>query len=607
MFPGRVAPLLLVIALAVGHGASARANLCEDALERPLQPRRAARDPLGLIVSRVWNRVYGPFFDATGRETELVLLSAEARTRAGRPFPAIAMTCGRRKGLPAVIVADAFLTGPARSGGGLDEAFLALVLGHELAHRQHDFSPAGAFRGPADEPRADRHGAFIAASAGYRTDRMICEDRLERYLASEDVPEASRDARRAVLPEVLRRFEMWETVFTAATGLTFLDPSAASGLLAAARAALAESGEALVEFTFLEAVALMQDAAAGGCWTDIAVAPGLPVDDIRCVPVLASAAGLRPPPAPPAELTVRGCDEGAMRKLERAATLLDGLTAEQVSPVGLSTARGCVTAYMGEVKEARGHFEAALAALPARAPAPVVAALKANRAFAEWLAFLAEPAQRPPGASAEAAVVAAWRRLLSRARRTFAPHPNVDAWVAAALGEKPRTRRDGFAARAPRCTAPPPSPLAPSTLPPIPEAPPSGGCPCGWFETATFADPLAPTPADGLVRVCAPAGGEGVGESRLVGAALPMRGVAQRVHLHRPMAGPMAALSTYLGACDALTLGGVNARGEELWHGPCPELGAPSVLLFADGCHVRGVLQVPVSVGHGAPTTPESP
>ena len=577
-------------------GTSARANLCAEALGRP-QPILDEKDPFFRVLDTIWRRVYAPFLRATGRVTELVVLGPDARTSTGASFPAIAMACQRPRNTPAVVVTAPFLK-IAAAGGGLDEPFVALIVAHELGHRLHDFDVAGAFKAGADEGRADQRGAFLAAAAGYDARGVVCEDRIDAYLDAEGVKTQDRAARRAALPEVLRRFEMWETVYRVASGLAFSNPLVATALLTASREELARLGESLPEMQLLEALALMHEAASRGCWTEAAYTPGFPNDHLRCIPVFASNTSLAPGAAGVAfDKSIdptRGCDMGATRKLERAAAILDTIDTDVVSALSIATARACVAFYLGELDEAAGHATAAEALLTPSSPAEVRLALSANSALIAWLRWWSEDGNRPPEVGASSSAVLSWRKDLRVVRRGFAGHGELDAWLDIVSGKHGRRRQTGRTARPPRCAGgqgAPEGTWGDAVLPALPDLPAAGGCPCDWVEWASFMDPLAPSIAEGVVRLCSPAGDGGTGITRLVEVHLPMRGARARVMLYRPLAGPLAEITTWQSACDELEMVGVMDSGLLLWQGSCVALGGPQVLLEGDGCAVRAVIR----------------
>jgi hypothetical protein len=584
----------------VAIGWAARADSCRDALGTK-QPLLATSDPLHRLAMRVWQRLDGPFVAATGRKTELVLLGENARTAAGQPFQRLAMACGRPERGPAIVVTWPFLDS-LRRGDAYDEDFLALILGHELGHRYHDFDANGRFKGSADEARADQRGAFLAASVGYATHRMVCEDRIDAYLDAEGVREGSREARKAALPDVLRRFEAWDAVHALATGMVFLAPAAALEVLEVTRHELARMGESLPEMQFLEVVSLLQQGAEGSCWQSVVGFEDMPNDHLRCIPIFASHTSLRPRGiGGDKAFGTRGkCDAAtpANIALRRALTILAGLDPELIGRVAHHSASACAHLYLGETDLAAGfadRVEAALADGAAATPAEVRAAVKANRALLAWLQWAATPAgQLAPGADGTA--FAAWKKALGAARKGFAGHPELEAWLDTISGRKAARRQSGKTMALPRCTSPrvrPNEPVswAPIVLPPLPEAAPAGGCPCGWVEHLAWRDPDAVKPEHGTLRLCRPAVDEGAGLAQMLEMQLPLRGVGGRAHLLVPGAGPLADVQTWRTQCDALVLAGVSDRGTLVFNGDCPALGASQVVIESEGCQVRRVVR----------------
>ncbi len=548
-------------------GGEARADWCREALGRS-QPVLGAAEPARAFVEGVWERLYQPFLRATGRETALVLLGPKAGPAKGGAFPRLAMACQRPDGPPAVVVTWPFLAtvwGP----DGVDQELLAMVLAHELGHRQHDFDARGRFLGRADEVRADRRGAFIAASAGFDARRIICGGKLDAFLVEESVADAARLARREALPSVVSRFEFWEAVHMGLSALVSLDPEAVVATLAALKAELDREREVLPELGLLHATALAEAAAPSACWQERLAVEGFNNQSVRCAWLFTSQTswGARREDGP-----LRGCDERARRLLAQADKVLAELERTSVSAAGLAVARGCVALYDGELEAARGWF--ARAEDVGGAMAGLGPVLTANRALIGWLEWL-EPVERRAPSPFAGKAASGWRKVVKGQRALVEGHPALAAWLDGVIAGKPRgAPRRGLegiceggddGGRRSWTSAPPPAG--------------ANGCPCGWSEEHAMWDPGAPTTTPGLVRLCAPGFGGGSTAERWLEVQLPGRGVEARLHLLRPPDGTNLAL--WSEGCDALDFIGADERGGTLWRAECPTIGAREAVVRA--------------------------
>ena len=243
-----IAAAILWAAAALGTGAwstEARgADLCSDVAHAA--PAADPADPLVASAHSVWNRVYRTFHATTGRTAEFVVLADSARRLSGQAYPPNAFICAAAAGPPTV-----FLTYKAlallRQDGMYDANFLAVVLAHELGHRIYDFDAAGKVigrPGAKTEARADGHGAFLAASAGYNARALACDAVLDRFLELEaHVDLQSRQIRRSVLPGILNRFDAYESLYEALGAITFWFTEHALAALTWVDETLASRGE----------------------------------------------------------------------------------------------------------------------------------------------------------------------------------------------------------------------------------------------------------------------------------------------------------------------------------------------------------------------------
>ncbi len=566
----------------LGLDGDAHANRCAEVFGRK-QPDLAPDDPARAFVEATWRRLYEPFLRATGRETGLRLLGAQARPPGDPAFPRLAMVCPRTGQAPSVALSwplVASVWGP----DGVDEDLLAMVLAHELGHRQLDFDKSGKHLGRQEnaELRADRRGAFLAASAGFDARRIICGGRLDTFLAEESVPDAARIARREVLPSVVSRFEFWESVHTALTAMVGADPGAVVGTLEALSGEFEREREVLPELGLLKAVALVAEAGpmVADCWQQELGLEKHPVGDLRCAPLSA----WRPPWGEMSrEVTAaRGCDlkltETLMRQASRELDLLDGTS---VPREAVAVARGCVAVNRGELGEAERWFGEASTA------GPIV---EANTALVAWRRWLERPEARPP-TPFKGPKAGAWTAALKAQRRLFERHAALRGWVDDVLGDLGRAPSVGKELAAVCGEGEPDGPVP--WLPTIPVAGPSG-CPCGWSEEDAMVDQRKDSLRPGVVRLCAPGfGGDSVAERWLDISLANTRETQAVVHLMRPAV--RSDLAAWAKRCERLTFVGSDERGGSWWRGECPALGGADVVLRSvprgegRGCEVERI------------------
>lgn len=566
---------------------AARAH-CEDALAAPVAP---ADHPSTGLVQGVWSRVYGSFAALTGRATDLVVLDAGAKKSDGSPFPASAFICPSKIGETPRLYVTWPLIARAQSDKLYDTDFVALVIGHELGHRARDLTFEGQRDtregGPAIEARADAHGAFFSAVAGYSTRRLACDAALDTFLDVEaHVGQSVRAERRKKLAEALVAFDVWESLYEASAGLTFWDTELATRLLTWVDERLDRDVTPIPEFKVLLALTILMEVAADAPWTRLVAVAGAPNSHLRCVPVFPQHTALWDEVlGRPEDKSERAGPEA----LTRAIGLLNEALGLGASPLAAHSALSCAHAYSGDTKKARAALEQARKYATDRPP-PVTAALDANQAFIGWIDWMrgaSLPKSDTPDADKKK-----FATSLTNQRASFAAHPSLAAWIdtmkpypaAPALPKKPPLT----------CQAEPPK-LGPETgwsrLPTCPDAPRAGGCPCGWLELHHLGDPLSPDDPNDGVRTCVP-GGWGTG-LRWVDVLLPLSDLQARVMLVDVLdGGPLTSLRTWEKRCQAFEDRGTSDRGQRVFAGVCPELGAPRVILQADDCRVRRAIAI---------------
>jgi tetratricopeptide (TPR) repeat protein len=566
--------------IAVSRGDALAFDLCGAAnTAGAALPEANPLDPLVLTARATWERVYTPFRADTRRVTDLFVVGPTAR-HAGAAFPPYAAIC-ETGGAPKLYVTYGLLE-LLRRNALYDESFLALILGHELGHRLHDFDAAGRWTAGAWtqelEEVADVHGAFLAAAAGYSTRQLACDDVMDLFLNVEaGVDDAYRSGRKGALEQVLRSFDVYESLYDVGAALTFADRDTTSELLGWVNDHMELHAKRVGEFLVLEALARMKLGIDEGRWVAVADVPGVALVNARCVPVYPSHTAFWDERL--AQLNKdRTVTQGVQKDLAKAEALLREARSLGASDLVVESSLACVHFYAGQFKKAERALDKADKAAAGVAPA-VREALTQDRALVAWGAWM--EANRPPAADAPEGDRKTWGKALSGAARDFRAHPELAAWL------KRLAAYPIVAAEAPTrggggrlCKRAPEVGPGPSTLPRIPPVPRSGGCPCGWSELHTL---VGASPAE-RVTTCVPAGWA-VG-LRWVHLALPGlakgRGLEQRLLLHDAVTGPLASLETWERGCDALLARGVSDRGLRAYVGRCAALGAEEVVVTAD-------------------------
>ena len=595
--------LAVVVVLLMGGGRAQAADLCGEAL-CVAQPEAPPDDPLSALAAGVWSHVYGVYFAATGRSTEFHVLGPEANLADGKPFPPHAFICSAppTQGSTAPGIPKLFVTWPLVELADRDKLydvdFLALVIGHELGHRSGDFDWEGRLTtkqgSTAIEARADLRGAFFAAAGGYSTRRVACDAALDLFLNIEaGVSASARAERKAKLAEALAAFDVYESLYDAASAWVFWDSTEAEKLLAWIDEHLTKQATPIPEFKILLAQALMTNAIDDGPWASRARPTDL-IPSSPCVPIFAEHTAfwdqVADPIAKPGDPS-----RDAAEKLQRAAKLLQQAEAEGASALVTSGTLACVHAYLGDTKAAKRQLDRATGLVPATASAALGHAIAADRAFVAWLDWMDQnPA---PPESAKPADRAGWGKRLQSAKAAFAANATITAWIGRLRGfpNHPPAPANASVVEvgAPVCEKSK-AVGGMTRVPPMPPIPRSGGCPCGWTELHFLPDHGEKAPAGSGVRTCVPAGwavGMRYVELGLLfwyPAKLSMETFSRRLmSIDRPD-GALANLQTWRERCGqaGLAFRSVSERGVRLYAGNCPALGASAVVIAADQCRV---------------------
>lgn len=586
----RGAPSILLLACTLLSMPAAVHAHCRDAVNARRAP---AGDPSAELVEGVFERVNGAFSALTGRATELVVLDKTAVKADGSPFPASAFICPSQA---AVETPKLYVTWPliarAQADKLYDIDFMALVIGHELGHRARDLTFEGLRDtrqgGASIEARADAHGAFFAAVAGYSSRRLACDAALDTFLDVEaHVAAAARTERKRKLAEALAAFDVFENLYEASVGLAFWDSGQARTLLNWIDQRLGRDFTPIPEFKVLLALTILIDVAADAPWAKLVSVPGAPNSDLRCAPVFPQHTALWDEILAAAEAgTTR--DSGA--DVKRTIRLLNDALGLGASPLATHSTLACAHAYLGDTKRASTSLAQAREAARGR-PKALQRALAANEAFIAWIDWMV--ASKIPAAGDPVDVKKSWARSVRGARRSFVAHPQIASWIDR-LARYPAAPPPPASAGV-TCNQKPPRAIPGagwSRLPTCPDAPRAGGCPCGWIELHHLGDPLTPQdPADG-VRTCVPGGwGSGL---RWVDVALPLPDIELRLMLvdHIDAGGSLSSLESWERHCQVLEVRGTSDRGRRVYAGICPELGAPQVVLHADDCRVERALVI---------------
>lgn len=580
----------VLLSLVAGASQAHAADLCGEAT-RIEQPRADESSPLAETAYSVWERVYGTVFSVTGRATEIVLLGEPARMANGQPFPPNAFICpSQGNATPRIYVTWPMLT-LVQQQKLYDVDFLALVIGHELGHRVNDLDWNGAIAkreagatGAGLEAKADVRGAFFAAAAGYSTRRLACDDALDLFLNVEaNVQDDARAQRKLALGDVLRTFDVYESLYDASSALVFWNAFRGKSLLKWVDQYLTERVQVIPEFKVLAALAILMNAADQACWTDVTNVPEASATALRCVPVYPSHTAFWDHRSSQKGES-RACGSAVDREIGEAISLLQKARSEGADDLVVNNGLACAYAYLADTGKATNALDNAVKALPASAPPAIGQALEANRAFIDWIAWMrTSPA---PEASADAAAKGAWGKKLAAAAAKWRPNPELTRWldrVKAYPTVASETKPAPF-----MCEAEPPKPdpgVGMSRLPSFPRDARSGGCPCGWSELHFLENPFGNISGDG-VRTCVPAGWA-VGQ-RWVDVELAREQVpATKMLIHDVIEGPIASLRTWQKGCRSLEARGVGNDGGRVFAGLCPDLGAAEVVLVVDDCRVR--------------------
>lgn len=578
----------LIAALLLSIGATTAHAHCDAARTAP----QADRDhPSAGLAQDVWRKVYGVFFALTGRPTDLVVLDDRARLADGKPFPGSAFLCPATDRLGPTVYVTWPLIVRAQTESLYDVDFIALVLGHELGHRVRDLTFEGARAtaegGPEIEGRADLHGAFFAALAGYSTRRLACDAALDTFLDVEaHVGESARATRRAKLAEALRAFDVYESLYQASTHLLFGDASVARLLLSWVDKHLARRLEPIPEFKVLLALSLMAEAAPRS-----PAARYIALDDfasskhLKCGTIYPQHTALYDDLISRALKSERGPTRDGASEIEKAKGLLRDAERLGASPLAVASSLACAEALLGDT--AKATTELTRARTFARDKA-LTAALDANAAFITWVGWMKE---HPAPLSGSAGDKKAWAKAASSQSKTVAAHRALSQWVAA-LASWPKPPATPPAEASPQQCPKVASGPGWTRLPSVPGRPKSGpACCCGWLELHHLDDDLSASDPEDGVRTCVPAGW-GVG-LRWVDLRLPLGSVdkvALLIEGGEALSGPLGSLEHWQAKCQSLTLDGTSDRGQGAWRGECPALNADKVVLMADGCRVVSAL-----------------
>ncbi|MCB9737144.1 MAG: hypothetical protein H6745_31565 [Deltaproteobacteria bacterium] len=557
-------------------------------------PAASPADPLVQTAQSIFDRLYRPFYAASFFTTEFTVIAPTARV-AGAPLPPYAAMCATT-GAPRLYVTHALLE-LLRDRNLYDESFLAVIFGHELGHRLRHFDRAGKWLPPKWtkelEEVADVHGAFLAASTGFATRHLACDDIVDLFLNVEAaVPDDLRQGRKAALGDVLRAFDVYESAYDAASALLFSDAATAVELTAWLNEHMKKHARPVGEMLVLEALARTNAAIPTAYWQQDLDVPGAPVASLRCLPVYPSHTSFWDPRLFDEAAGARGPSRGPMDKdLMAALALLTQAESLGVHEVTLASARACVSFYGGDYAAAKAELAKAEAAA-ADSPKAVKEALRADAALFAWATWV--HANKPPEKAAPEAARRDWGKALAAASGGFTGHDALAAWLGR-VRAYPKVAAVEAAATPFVClskggTAAEPGP---SFMPPLPRAARSGGCPCGW--TLLHELHMSELPEEGTLTTCVPAGW-GVG-MRWVRFLYPFGGDGSgtdlTLMLHDALRGPLARATTWGERCDRVEPRGATDSGARVLAASCPAIGAARAsLLVDDGCRVQRAVVV---------------
>ncbi len=546
---------------------AAAADLCAEASRPGVE--RVDSTPLAITAHGVWKRVYGAVYGSTGRETNFAVLGPAAKLKSGQPFPPHAFICPARTGAPTVYVTHTLLE-VARDSAVYGDDFLGLVIGHELGHRVADFDWQGRITtksgGASVEARADARGAFFAAAAGYATRRLACDNALDLFLnVHAHVNVDARTERKQRMRDVLKTFDVYESLYDTAVSLTFYHTGKAIALLRWINAHLEKHVEPIAEFKLLQAQALVLEHAGASPFRSVTKVPGAAVAPLSCLPVFPRHTAFWDEPSGPSGSSTQR--SGRLPGLDEAAKLASEARNLGVGELAALSTLGCAQLYQGDHDDAQASFRAA-EDYAKNAPDEVKAALKHNATLvtiARWMA------------SSKPADSSDWRkRFKTESRRWRSAAASIGGWLDRVAGKSVRTSSAfGCKGKPPRVRA-----SGGGMLPPMPPRPRAGGCPCGWSELHRLA--VDGDPEAGVVT-CSPTGwATGV---RYVEARLPDHGVDTVLMLVDTLDGALSE-PAHWEHCDALVRVGVSDAGGSAVAGSCKALGAPQVVAFGGQCRV---------------------
>lgn len=510
---------LLALALLV-HAEVANAN-CDDAAKAgkpPSSPLERARH------RRLGARERG-VLGADGRAPSSVVLPAGAKKSDGQAFAATAFV------RPAKAIGETprlYVSWPLIDKAQANKLYDtdSLVIGHELGHRARDLTFEGLRQtkdgGPTIEARADAHGAFFAAIAGYSTRRLACDSALDTFLDVEaHVGESVRAERRKQLAQALLAFDVYESLYEASAGLAFWDSKTARALLTWVDQRLGQDFTPIPEFKILLGLSILMDVAGEAPWTELVRVPGAPNNHLRCTPVFPQHTALwdevlfsnDEPVGPSRDL---GSD------LKVAVGHLNDALSLGASPLAAHSALSCAHAYLGDTKKAKGALDQAITAAAGR-PAALQSALAGNQAFIAWIDWMRASKILPK--TAADADKKKWADGLRKARSSWTTSPSITAWLTPSRAIRHRPRPPNLQP----CSARPNHPRAPPAGLACRPAPtrPRRGLPVRLAQLHHLGDPLTSNNPDDGVRTCVP-GGWGTG-LRWIDVYLPLPDITSRV------------------------------------------------------------------------------
>ena len=602
--------LLTITLLMLAHATSAYAMSCET-LE---QARQAdPNDPRTQRVIALWQELYIPFLDLTGRSTALAVLHPDATAThpdgSTSPLKPTAHIC---PGAPPVVyvtwdlVEKTFGKKPA-----YPTSFLAFALGHELGHRINDLDSEGSLLGADErasvgtgygiEELADKRAALFAASAGYPMSAMADAKIVSQFLATEHNLRPFRiESREQMLLGTLASFDAYENLYQIALSLLLSGEEAlAMRLLERADELIQGQGVPLPEIKALRAIALMHHAAPFAPWRQSIASVGLP--PLRCNPLYPSRTAL-------SDVTQRGTLRSsddldarfaqAKTQLNLAKSLLDQAERYHLTPITLHSARACLATYEGDanaVKDALKLTEAAAGKAP---PQPIRDTINQIRALATLTSFVA---QRPAPQLSTGGGAKRWGADIAKLGSKVKGSEEAAQAVSILshypkFSETPPTPKPSVAIAA--CGTSPAPPLDLPAQPTLPKESALGQCPDGWRILHTL-PPAQKTSSTLGVTTCAPGQADPAAAYRdrfvhltLPGATSPPLDpvnmtLFMRIYAASETKRPSRESMTC--GCQATFPRGVTSGGERAELLVCPARGLTSALLTSatDGLVMR--------------------